>query len=59
MKFLYKEDGLGLDGNNKFKEQDLEMATKGINKDIKILGDRVAQYFDFDHFNEKWEDLVL
>lgn len=35
------------------------MATKGIDKDIRILGDRVAQYFDFEHFNEKWEDLVL
>jgi len=47
LQFLYHDDGNGLDGNNRLNEEDLEMAIKGIDNNIKILGDRIAKYFDF------------
>lgn len=59
LKILYKDDYDGLDANNRLDNDDIEMAIKGIDRDIKILGDRVAKYFDFDHFNEKFQTLLL
>jgi len=54
LKILYKDDYDGLDANDILDNDDIDMAIKGIDRNIKILGDRVAKYFDFDHFNEKF-----
>jgi hypothetical protein len=54
LKILYKDDYDGMDANDILDNDDIEIALKGIDKNIKILGDRASKFFDFDHFNEKF-----
>lgn len=53
LKMLYNENQ-GFDANDRLDNDEIEMAIKGIDRNIKILGERVAKYFDYDHFNEKY-----